>query len=778
MSLRRAPLFSVALAFATGCVVGLDRWIPIWAALGLFALGGLGWLVAGRGHEVASLALFYALTAAAGLVHTLLMAGTTWPDDLRRLPDDKTYPTTQWRGMVFSEPVSAAPASRRAHDRTTFVFRMQGWRPTGGRYFNEPISDPWRPARGEIECTLTGPVRGLQCGDELEFAAALAPIAAPLVPGSLDDRAFEAEQGIYYRAGIAANQWRLTAPGGGNALQNFSFRARDWAYARLQIGLEDDPRIADFLSGMLIGYRQQIPADIEQDFRRTGTMHVFAVSGQNVAELMVVALVVLQLLGFVRWRWAWILAPVVLAYCLLTGSPASAIRATVMILAILLAWRLGRPLNALACWSLALLAMLIWNPLILIDAGAQLSFGIVLGLILLSPPIYRFIHGIFTHDALLPRQLLTPAQKREEKFWMFAAGLVASALAATVVSEPITAIDFHQVTPISALANLIVIPTAGLITIVGTLAVTFSLITTTWAAWLNNANWLFAKGLILFVGFFANKPGASINVPDIRALNPPCPLLVVAPAQDSACLFIHTSKQTWLFNAGREGPARGAVAHLLQFYGVNRLDGFVLTQVSAADNAGADVIVRYFYPRRVVVPAQRTRSPAEKMLPNLAALSGHPLEMWAKGQSVDFGDGLTADVLNPPAAVESGPGADRSLVLLFHWHRNSLLWAGRLDAAGQARLLAAQPGLQADLLVLDPVHAPSADWLRALDVLDWLEFPRTNFGMNFPSDVAPNQGVTKNWPLEKTGAVAIRFEEASDGGPGNILLSPWAAMPN
>ncbi len=169
--------------------------------------------------------------------------------------------------------------------------------------------------------------------------------------------------------------WRGTNGSGANGIRH------------RRIGLEDDPRTADFLAGMLIGYRQQIPRDIEQDFRRTGTIHVFAVSGQNIAEMFVVALILLQLVGLVRWRWAWTIAPIVLLYCLLTGSPASAVRATVMALAILLAWRLGRPLNALACWSLAFLALLIWNPLILLDPGAQLSFALVLSLILIAPPL-------------------------------------------------------------------------------------------------------------------------------------------------------------------------------------------------------------------------------------------------------------------------------------------------------------------------------------------------------------------------------------------------------
>ena len=281
-------------------------------------------------------------------------------DDLRRLPDEKTFATTQWRGLIVEEPAAqyTTHVTRRALDRTTFTLRMEAWRPTGGRLFGADVDTPWQPATGDIRCTVLGPAKELLCGDRLEFAAPLASPPTPLCPGELDVRTYYALQGIYYVATLSPLNWRRTETGGGDWWQNLSFRARDWAYARLQIGLEDDPRMADFLAGMLIGYRQEIPTDIEQDFRRTGTLHVFAVSGQNIAEMVVVALILLQLCGLVRWRWAFLIAPIVLLYCLLTGSPASAVRATFMALAILLAWRLGRPLNALGCWSLAFLAML------------------------------------------------------------------------------------------------------------------------------------------------------------------------------------------------------------------------------------------------------------------------------------------------------------------------------------------------------------------------------------------------------------------------------------
>jgi ComEC/Rec2-related protein len=742
----------------------------------IFPAGMFWWIVAG--YEKASLVAFYVLVACVGLVHTLLLGVSVPADDLRRLTTEKVLDTTQWRGLIIEEPASqfSTHASRRALDRTSFVLRMEAWRPTQGRLFGADIDLPWQPAEGNIRCTVVGPAKELRCGDRLELATALVPIAPPLCPGELDDRAYEAQQGIYYHATIPALDWKRIETGGGDWWQNLSFRARDWAYARLQIGLEDDPRMADFLAGMLIGYRQEIPTDIEQDFRRTGTLHVFAVSGQNIAEMVVVALILLQLCGLVRWRWAWIIAPIVLLYCLLTGSPASAVRATVMALAILLAWRLGRPLNALGCWSLAFLAMLVWNPAVLLDPGAQLSFAIVLGLILIAPPLSRFLLKPFLPDPFLPSSLLTPSQQMEKRFWWIFAGLLATGMAATITTEPITAIDFHQITPISIVANLVVVPVAGLITMVGTMSVAVSLVSTTLAGLLNNANWLFARGLILFVGFLAHKPGASLNVPDLRALSSPTPSLIIAPLQDSACLLVRSQGQTWLFNTGRESPTPTTTWHLLQFYGINRLDGLALLQMSGPDNSGAEMIVRDFHPQKLVVPLLRSRSPMEKMLPQLTAMTGRDPEPWQRGESFQLSSGLCVEVLHPAATSPETRADDRALVLLFRAGEQTLLWAGRIGPSTQQDLLNAYPGLHADVLVMGTEPPPDNAWLCGLQVRDWLQIPPRDRQLNL-TGAKPVPDFCQVWPLNQTGAVDIHFQPAGNGQPPKVLLQPWVALP-
>ncbi|HUB66002.1 MAG TPA: ComEC/Rec2 family competence protein, partial [Candidatus Methylacidiphilales bacterium] len=578
---------------------------------------------------------------------------------------------------------------------------------------------------------------------------------------------------VYYHATLLSADWRQTAAGVGDWWRKLSFRARDWAYARLQLGLEDDPRTADFLAGALIGYRQEIPLDIEQDFRRTGTLHVFAISGQKAAEVFVVGMILLQLCGLVRWRWAWILAPLVLLYCLLTGAPSSAVRATVMALTALAAWRLGRPLNPLACWSLAFLAMLVWNPAMLLDPGAQLSFGVVLGLILLAPPIMRWIVQPFGHDPFLPSSLLSQAQKWEEKGWHGACALLAASLAATIISEPIAMVDFHQFTPIAVFANLIVIPMVGLITAVGTLGVLLSALSTQLAALINNSNWLFAKFLILFVGFLAHKPGAAINVPDLRAFSLPSPSFVAAPLQDSACLLVRARGRAWLFNTGREPLARSATWHLLQFYGINRLDGLVLMEMSEPDNGGMEVIARDYQPRRLIVPLLNTHSPLEKLLPETAAISGVKTESWQRGQSINLVPGVSVDVLHPAANSPETLAEDRALVLLFHAGGQTLLWAGKLGSRAQDDLLTAWPGLHADILVMGTEPPPAREWLQSLGVRHWLQIPPRDPYANTVSFPADFPDLCQVWPLGETGAVEIHFVEARNGEPSKIILRSW-----
>jgi competence protein ComEC len=151
---------------------------------------------------------------------------------------------------------------------------------------------------------------------------------------------------------------------------------------------------AAFINGILLGTTSQLPAEIKNDFSRTSTSHILAVSGYNIT---IVALVISWFfLLFLRRPVAfWFSFAGVILFTILTGAQASVVRAAIMGMLILVANRTGRlndPRNAIV---LAGAVMIFLNPQILRhDIGFQLSFGATLGIIYVSPIFERYFSKI------------------------------------------------------------------------------------------------------------------------------------------------------------------------------------------------------------------------------------------------------------------------------------------------------------------------------------------------------------------------------------------------
>src|SRR5205814_10294194 len=96
------------------------------------------------------------------------------------------------------------------------------------------------------------------------------------------------------------------------------------------------------------------------------------------------------------------LLPILWFYVALTGWPASAIRATVMLSIIIVGWVLKRPSDLINSLFAAALIILVWEPQQLFQAGFQLSFFVVLCLILTIPPLHILAARWFAPDPLIP----------------------------------------------------------------------------------------------------------------------------------------------------------------------------------------------------------------------------------------------------------------------------------------------------------------------------------------------------------------------------------------
>jgi len=290
----------------------------------------------------------------------------------------------------------------------------------------------------------------------------------------------------YFVTGVSRSH-RIGPPTG--TLTVWSEQLRRLAAETLQVGLADRPDRYGVLHALLLGYRARLPQDVRQAFRRTGTMHVFAISGLHVGILCAVLVFLIGLLRVPRTCRVLVLAPVILLYAFMTGGRASAVRAGVMAVTYLAAPFFGRRADAWSALALAGILILAWRPDQLLDPGFVFSFTAVAGILALVPLAEAWLQQHLPQDSFRVRE-----QGRGVGVSLFLWGgrLVAVSVAAWLSTTPLSLYYFGRFTPVALLANLLVVPLAFLIVVTGCLALVAAATGgMSWALLFNQANFAY-----------------------------------------------------------------------------------------------------------------------------------------------------------------------------------------------------------------------------------------------------------------------------------------------
>lgn len=131
------------------------------------------------------------------------------------------------------------------------------------------------------------------------------------------------------------------------------------------------------------------PKNIKQSFVNSGLLHILAASGMNVAFIYGFFFLLMTLLRIpfkIRVGTGMVM---VLVYSLMTGLGASVIRATCMLMFVLIGKLIDRDAHSISLLSFVALLMLIYNPLWINDVGFQLSFIVTFGILIMGPAFVR-----------------------------------------------------------------------------------------------------------------------------------------------------------------------------------------------------------------------------------------------------------------------------------------------------------------------------------------------------------------------------------------------------
>ena len=444
----KRPFLIVALFYAGGVLLAdLLPW-PVSPFTLLAAALGAGALSLGISRaRVALLAALLVLTGAANLrVRTAALA----PGDLRNLlKQDATIVTL--RGELTETPY------HRVYDhegssttRTLAEVAVVSIR---------PHRSGWQRACGKVVVSTPDLLPAEFFGGRtVEIEGVLRQPQVPVVQGQFNYRTYLERHGVHFQLQVqSTNDWKLAVGAVQPARPPLADRFTEWAMVMLGRGLPEDESLR-LLWTMTMGWKTALTSEVSEPFMRSGTMHIFAISGLHIA--LIAGILVLALRACkVPAGWAgWLVIPLIWAYTGVTGWQASAIRSTIMMTVIIAGWALKRPSDLLNSLAAAAFIILLWDPQQLFQASFQLSFCVVFSLALFVPVLEGVRERLLAEDPFLPAGLESPWQRllRNGVGWG-TAGLVTS-LAAWLGSIPLVAYYFNLFTPSSLVANLIVVP--------------------------------------------------------------------------------------------------------------------------------------------------------------------------------------------------------------------------------------------------------------------------------------------------------------------------------
>jgi competence protein ComEC len=337
--------------------------------------------------------------------------------------------------------VDAPPGSHRSHLRVA-IERVDG-----------------RPLAASLSLLVLDGVPALAPGDHIRFSSRLYVPRGFANPGLPDARLLARAQGIDLLATVRspADLQRLSTP-----ISLWCYPRR-WAFhLRQALGRAINQRltepVAGFVRTMALGERSDVPTEIEDGFRAAGATHVLSVSGLHLAVVVFLFFQAMKRLLARFPAWALRIPPKVLAstlalpatafYTMLTGEAVATVRSALMASVVLGAAVANRPLSLAASIGFSALVLLGRTPAALLDVSFQLSFASVIGL------------GLFA-GWLLPA-VATPPRSGLGRILGWLRRSLSASLAACLVTLPIVAHHFGQITPAAPLGNLLLVPVVEL----------------------------------------------------------------------------------------------------------------------------------------------------------------------------------------------------------------------------------------------------------------------------------------------------------------------------
>ncbi|NBB80246.1 MAG: hypothetical protein GVY36_12525 [Verrucomicrobia bacterium] len=287
------------------------------------------------------------------------------------------------------------------------------------------------------------------------------------------------------------------------------------SYLRLgSPGSGDLPRI---YVAMLLGQKAALTPEQNERFRTSGTMHFFAISGLHIGVIATVLAQFLLLMRVPRKISPFIGLPLLYLYVEITGASPSAVRAFLMALFFWLSFALCRQRSPLAALAASAVFVLIIAPGQLWSLGFQLSYTVVLSILLFGLPLYEQASQRLAPFTLLPESNWSLwhrfyASSQDAVFLLFSISF-----SAWLASAPLSAAFFGYFSPLAIILNILLVNLVAVAIITGVISLALALVGLPFLAeFINHAAWLTIAVMDRLVTASTGMPMHVISTPDFH----------------------------------------------------------------------------------------------------------------------------------------------------------------------------------------------------------------------------------------------------------------------
>lgn len=562
-------------------------------------------------------------------------------------------------------------------------------------------------------------------GDEISIKGKLSTPQGRRNPGDFDYKKYLESRDIhklFYTTGY--KDVKIISRNNLNFIyQYIIFPAKIFALKNIDTLLSGDN--ASYLKGLVTGERSEISDETKEAFINAGVMHLIAVSGLNVAYVIIFVTILLSLLRVPFKYRIYITCLFLILYCLFTGSPASILRATIMGITVLMSFVFERKIHFYNFIGVSAMCLLIFDTRLLFDTGFILSYAATFSMVI----IYTRLEESFLHN-------LKSAKSKFRKIISWISVLFFTSLAAQIGTLPLTSLYFGKISFVSLFANVVAVPLANISLAIGFLQILTGVISINLSSVVAESNNILLSIQLEFIKFCAGLKFSFIYIKNfsfsilisyyiigilllfaktfnvfIRNLIISILIILILLINGTSseqmmtvtfldvgqgdCALIETPDgKNILVDCGNKSKTfdngEKTIAPLLRRKGIERIDLIILTHLHMDHIGGVNYLLRHFEIKNIIESGQDYNTEFTKVTDSLISINNVKRTIVRSGDMIDSFKDMRLYFLYPDKAhaVASdhpsfGNLNNGSVVFILKYLETEILFTGDVEASGE-----------------------------------------------------------------------------------------------